>query len=62
MQYSINTAAVGELQTRPGFLMVFGYEYPTSPLDDGIDVKIAQALCSSSPMHGLLSNSSWQAS
>jgi hypothetical protein len=39
MQYGIDTAAVGGLQAMPGFLMVFGYEDPTSPLGYGIDVK-----------------------
>jgi hypothetical protein len=38
MQYGIDTAAVGELQAMPGFLMVFGYEDPSSPLGYGIDV------------------------
>jgi len=38
MQYGIDTAAVGGLQAMPGFLMVFGYEDPTSPLGYGIDV------------------------
>lgn len=38
MQYGIDTAAVGGLQAMPGFLKVFGYEDPTSPLGYGIDV------------------------
>jgi hypothetical protein len=38
MQYGIDTAAVGGLQAMPGFLMVFGYEEPSSPLGYGIDV------------------------
>ncbi|KAH8622631.1 general substrate transporter [Alternaria alternata] len=37
MQYGIDTAAVGGLQAMPGFLMVFGYEEPASPLGYGID-------------------------
>ena len=37
MQYGIDTAAVGGLQAMPGFLMVFGYEDPKSPLGYGID-------------------------
>lgn len=41
MQYGIDTAAVGGLQAMPGFLMVFGYEDPTSPLGYGIDVCIS---------------------
>jgi hypothetical protein len=40
MQYGIDTAAVGGLQAMPGFLMVFGYEDPASPLGYGIDVCI----------------------
>jgi hypothetical protein len=40
MQYGIDTAAVGGLQAMPGFLMMFGYEDPTSPLGYGIDVRI----------------------
>jgi hypothetical protein len=39
MQYGIDTAAVGGIQAMPGFLMVFGYRDPTSPLGYGIDVK-----------------------
>ena len=39
MQYGIDTAAIGGLQAMPGFLMVFGYEDPTSPLGYGIDVR-----------------------
>lgn len=38
MQYGIDTAAVGGLQAMPGFLMVFGFEDPTSPFGYGIDV------------------------
>jgi hypothetical protein len=38
MQYGIDTAAVGGLQAMSGFLMVFGYEDPASPLGYGIDV------------------------
>jgi hypothetical protein len=41
MQYGIDTAAVGGLQAMPGFLMVFGYEDPTSPLGYGIDVCVS---------------------
>jgi hypothetical protein len=37
MQYGIDTAAVGGLQAMPGFLMVFGYRDPASPLGYGID-------------------------
>lgn len=38
MQYGIDAAAVGGLQAMPGFLMVFGYEDPASPLGYGIGV------------------------
>jgi hypothetical protein len=37
-QYGIDTAAVGGLMAMPGFLNVFGYKDPTSPLGYGIDV------------------------
>ncbi|RMZ66815.1 sugar transporter [Pyrenophora seminiperda CCB06] len=37
MQYGIDTTAIGGLQAMPGFLMVFGYKNPTSPLGYGID-------------------------
>jgi len=37
-QYGIDTAAVGGLMAMPGFLDVFGYKDPTSPLGYGIDV------------------------
>jgi hypothetical protein len=40
MQYGLDLAAVGGLQAMPGFLMVFGYEDPSSPLGYGIDVRI----------------------
>ena len=42
MQYGIDTAAGGGLQAMPGFLMVFGYEDPTSPLGYGIDVRVSK--------------------
>ena len=38
MQYGFDSAAVGALQAMPGFLKVFGYEDPSSPLGYGIDV------------------------
>lgn len=44
MQYGIDTAAVGGLQAMPGFLMVFGYEEPASPLGYGIDAGIINLL------------------
>lgn len=46
MQYGIDTAAVGGLQAMPGFLMVFGYEDPTSPLKYGIDSTVQQLMTS----------------
>ncbi|KAH4966375.1 hypothetical protein HBI78_094060 [Parastagonospora nodorum] len=46
MQYGIDTAAVGGLQAMPGFLMVFGYEDPTSPLGYGIDSTVQQLMTS----------------
>jgi len=33
-----DSAAVGALQAMPGFLKVFGYPDPSSPLGYGIDV------------------------
>lgn len=38
MQYGFDSAAIGALQAMPGFLKVFGYVDPTSPLGYGIDV------------------------
>lgn len=38
MQYGFDSAAVGALQTMPGFLKVFGYEDPSSALGYGINV------------------------
>ncbi|KAH7379153.1 general substrate transporter [Phaeosphaeria sp. MPI-PUGE-AT-0046c] len=46
MQYGIDTAAVGGLQAMPGFLMVFGYEDPSSPLGYGIDSTVQQLMTS----------------
>lgn len=46
MQYGIDTAAVGGLQAMPGFLMVFGYKDPTSPLGYGIDSTVQQLMTS----------------
>lgn len=39
MQYGFDSAAVGSLQAMPGFLKVFGYPDPTSPLGYGINVR-----------------------
>ncbi|KZM25607.1 substrate-specific transmembrane transporter [Ascochyta rabiei] len=46
MQYGIDTAAVGGLQAMPGFLMVFGFEDPTSPFGYGIDSTVQQLMTS----------------
>ncbi|KAF2865262.1 general substrate transporter [Massariosphaeria phaeospora] len=46
MQYGIDTAAVGALQAMPGFLKVYGYEDPTSPLGYGIDSTVQQLMTS----------------
>jgi hypothetical protein len=40
MQYGFDSAAVGALQAIPGFLRIFGYPDPSSPLGYGIDVSI----------------------
>lgn len=39
MQYGFDSSAVGALQAMPGFLKVFGYEDPKSPIGYGIDVR-----------------------
>jgi hypothetical protein len=44
MHYGIDTAAVGGPQAMPGFLMVFGYEDPGSPLGYGIDASTSNSL------------------
>ncbi|CAE7001266.1 hypothetical protein PTNB85_09070 [Pyrenophora teres f. teres] len=44
MQYGIDTTAVGGIQAMPGFLMVFGYEDPESPLGYGIDSTVQQLM------------------
>ncbi|KAF2258410.1 general substrate transporter [Lojkania enalia] len=46
MQYGFDSAAVGALQAMPGFLKVFGYEDPTSPLGYGIDSTVQQLITS----------------
>ncbi|KAH7061691.1 general substrate transporter [Paraphoma chrysanthemicola] len=46
MQYGLDSAAVGGLQAMPGFLMVFGYEDPTSPLGYGISSTVQQLMTS----------------
>jgi hypothetical protein len=39
MQYGFDSSAVGALQAMPGFLKVFGYPDPESPIGYGIDVR-----------------------
>ncbi|KAF2017480.1 putative transporter [Aaosphaeria arxii CBS 175.79] len=46
MQYGFDSAAVGALQAMPGFLKVFGYEDPNSPLGYGIDSTVQQLITS----------------
>ncbi|PSN72636.1 general substrate transporter [Corynespora cassiicola Philippines] len=46
MQYGFDSAAVGALQAMPGFLKVFGYEDPSSPLGFGIDSTVQQLITS----------------
>ncbi|KAI1614157.1 putative transporter [Exophiala viscosa] len=45
-QYGFDSAAVGALQAMPGFLKVFGYPDPTSPLGYGIDSTVQQLITS----------------
>ena len=40
MQYGFDSAAIGGLQAMPGFLKVFGYVEPSSPIDYNINVSI----------------------
>ena len=40
MQYGFDSAAVAGLQAMPGFLKVFGYEDPESPIGYNITVRI----------------------
>jgi hypothetical protein len=55
MQYGIDTAAVGGLQVMPGFLKVFGYQDPTSPLGYGIDASVLKEKCSRKVNQALMS-------
>lgn len=38
MQYGFDSSGVGGLQAMPGFLKVFGFKDPGSPIGYGIDV------------------------
>jgi hypothetical protein len=38
MQYGFDSSGVGALQAMPGFLKVFGFKDPSSPLGYGINV------------------------
>lgn len=40
MQYGFDSSGVGGLQAMPGFLRIFGFEDPSSPVGYGIDVSL----------------------
>ncbi|OCL06225.1 hypothetical protein AOQ84DRAFT_224041 [Glonium stellatum] len=46
MQYGFDSAAIGALQAMPGFLEIFGYPDPKSPLGYGIDSTVQQLITS----------------
>ncbi|KAF2008730.1 general substrate transporter [Aaosphaeria arxii CBS 175.79] len=46
MQSGFDSAAVGALQAMPGFLKVFGYEDPKSPMGYGIDSTVQRLISS----------------
>lgn len=46
MQYGFDSAAIGALQAMPGFLKIFGYPEPQSPLGYGIDSTVQQLITS----------------
>ncbi|KAL1964463.1 hypothetical protein VTN77DRAFT_6889 [Rasamsonia byssochlamydoides] len=46
MQYGFDSAAIGALQAMPGFLKVFGYVDPSSPLGYGINSTVQQLITS----------------
>ncbi|KAG4422155.1 hypothetical protein IFR04_004661 [Cadophora malorum] len=56
MQYGFDSAAVGALQAMPGFLKVFGYEDPTSPLGYGIDSTFQRLITSLLTLGSFLSS------
>ena len=43
MQYGFDSSGVGGLQAMPGFLKVFGFKDPSSPIGYGIDVSFWHA-------------------
>lgn len=43
MQYGFDSSGVGGLQAMPGFLKIFGFKDPSSPLGYGIDVSLRGA-------------------
>lgn len=55
-QYGFDSAAVGALQAMPGFLKVFGYEDPLSPLGYGIDSTVQQLITSLLTLGSFLSS------
>jgi hypothetical protein len=40
MQYGFDSSGIGGLQAMPGFLKIFGFKDPGSPIGYGIDVRI----------------------
>lgn len=56
MQYGFDSAAIGALQAMPGFLKVFGYEDPLSPLGYGIDSTVQQLITSLLTLGSFLSS------
>ncbi|ETI26647.1 hypothetical protein G647_10408 [Cladophialophora carrionii CBS 160.54] len=55
-QYGFDTAAVGGLQAMPGFLKVFGYEDPQSPIGYSIDPTFQQLISSLLTLGSFLSS------
>ncbi|KIW69440.1 hypothetical protein PV04_05317 [Phialophora macrospora] len=55
-QYGFDTAAVGGLQAMPGFLKVFGYENPESPIGYSIDPTFQQLISSLLTLGSFLSS------
>jgi hypothetical protein len=40
MQYGLDSSGIGGLQAMPGFLKIFGFKDPGSPMGYGIDVRL----------------------
>ncbi|TVY82966.1 putative glucose transporter rco-3, partial [Lachnellula suecica] len=55
-QYGFDSAAIGALQAMPGFLAVFGYADPSSPLGYGIDNAVQQLITSLLTLGSFLSS------